>query len=104
MRFCHNLEVHAGGILFCMVFHELYTNLGIKDEQMVRSNMIQNVTVFYLIVSDITFFLKSLGAISYTLTWPLRSIVIVKGGLISEGTIWFPLQKSERNHYPQLNF
>jgi hypothetical protein len=43
-----------------MVFHELYTNLGIKDEQMVRSNMIQNVTVFYLIVSDTTLFLKSI--------------------------------------------
>ena len=72
--------------------------------KIVRSNMIQNVTVSYLIVSDIIFFLKSLGAISHTLTRPLRSIVIVKGGLISEGTIWFPLQKSERNHYPQLNF
>ena len=32
------------------------------------------------------------------------SIVIVKGGLISEGTIWFPLQKNERNLYTQLNF
>ena len=72
--------------------------------KIVRSNMIQNVTVFYLIVSAITFFLKSLGDISHTLTRPLRSIVIVKGGLISEGTIWFPLQKSERNHYPQIKF
>ena len=72
--------------------------------KIIRCNMIQNITVSYLIVSYITFFLKSLGAISHTLTRPLRSIVIVKGGLISEGTIWFPLQKSERNHYPQLNF